>query len=355
MHTPLNQLLLLVLLTLTSFCSVAQTGKDTTRCVNSCCCTTDLTPAGVMISHVHTKNEWMISYRYMNMGMNGLVTGTQPENKQHVFERYQMSPEKMNMQMHMLMGMYGVTDKLTAMLMLNYQANTMDMSMYAMNHVHNGTAMTSSVHNMKTNGLGDIKLHALYGFVQQSTCQFLGSFGISIPTGTIRARGDTEDPMYPKVRYPYGMQLGSGSVDLLPGISYLYQKDQLAAGTTLSAIYRSHYNSVGYKLGNEANLNGWIAYQWISLISSSLRIEGTITEHIQGYDPQLYTYIEPSTNPANYGGKRIHAFLGSSLHFKGILKNNRLGVEYGLPLYQNLNGIQLKQQFACNAFWSFVF
>lgn len=297
----------------------------------------------------------MISYRFMHMGMSGLGTGSQTESKEHVFEQYLMAPEKMTMQMHMLMAMYGVTNRLTTMLMLNYQVNDMDMSMYAMNHVHGGAAMTSPIHTMKTSGLGDIKVHAMYGFVQHDNCQLLGSLGLSIPIGSIHERGDSNDPMYPGKRYPYDMQIGSGTVDLLPGISYLYQKNQVAFGTTLSGIFRSSRNSLGYKMGNEANLNSWMAYQWISCISSSIRVEGNIAGQVKGYNPELYTYSVTSHNPVNYGGERINAYLGSSLHLKGVLENHRLGVEYGLPLYQHINGIQLKQQFALNAFWSFTF
>lgn len=297
----------------------------------------------------------MISYRFMGMKMSGLGTGNHAENKEHVFEQYLMAPENMMMQMHMLMGMYGITDRLTAMLMLNYQVNDMEMSMYAMNHVHPGSTMSSPIHTMKTNGLGDTKVHALYGFVMENTCQLFGTLGVSIPTGSIHERSAKSDPMYSGTLYPYGMQLGSGSLEILPGISYLHQKNLLALGITVSGTYRTHTNSLGYKLGNEANLNSWLAYQWIGWISSTIRVEGTIADHIQGLNPEVYAYREPSTNPINYGGKRINAYLGSSLHLKGVLKNNRLGVEYGLPLYQDINGIQLKQQFALNAFWSFTF
>lgn len=308
-----------------------------------------------MISHVHIKNEWMISYRFMNMYMSDLASGTNLENKEDVFVNYLMVPEKMSMQMHMLMAMYGITNRLTAMAMLNYQMNSMDMSMYTMNHTHGNTTMGSPNHSMKTNGLGDTKLHVLYGIVQKNTCQLLISLGASIPTGTIQLKGASDDPMYPNTHYPYGMQLGSGTIDLLPGISYLYQRNQLAMSGSISGTYRAGYNSYGYKLGNEATVNSWLSYQWLNFISSSLRLEGNYSGAIEGHDPALYYYTEPSTNPANYGGKRINAYVGSSIHFKKCLRNNRLGIEYGMPLFQDLNGIQLKQKYVLNASWSFTF
>jgi hypothetical protein len=303
-----------------------------------------------MISHIHTKKEWMLSYRFMNMGMKELTAGTE-----EVFYSYLMAPERMNMQMHMFMGMYGITDRLTAMVMLNYQVNSMEMNMYTMHHSHGNMSMSSPQHSMNTSGLGDVKVQALHGVVQRDTWQLLVTLGASIPTGNIYLKGKSDDAMYANARYPYGMQLGSGTVDVLPGISHLYQRNGLALGTTVSGIYRAHRNSLGYKLGNEATLSSWIAYQWLTVVSSSVRVEGTVAGPVQGRDAQLYTYMEPSTNPVNYGGKRINAYIGSSFHFKGALKNNRLGVEYGLPLYQQLNGFQLMQTYGVNAFWALTF
>ncbi len=308
-----------------------------------------------MISHVHNKKEWMLSYRFMNMSMKGIKYGTQAESKEDVFANYVMSPDRMNMQMHMVMGMYGITNRLTVMAMFNYQLNAMDMSMYSAGHMHGSTTMSSSVHTMKTKGLGDTKLHALYAFLQRSNFQLLGTLGVTIPTGNIQLKGATSDPMFPDTRYPYGMQLGSGTFDVLPGVGYLFQKNQFASGTTISATCRTGYNKVGYRLGDELLLSTWLAYKWLSVISSSLRLEAMTTGAVQGYDPTLYYFTEPSANPANYGGNRLNAFFGSSFHFKGWLTNNRLSIEAGIPFYQDLNGIQLKQKLVLNAAWSVTF
>ncbi len=357
MHKRLKWLLLPALLVTQLQLLLAQTSSDTSRCTDFSCCNTDMTPAGVMISHVHSKNEWMISYRYMSMFMSGLETGTTNINKDRVFNDYLMSPEKMNMQMHMLMGMYGITSRLTVMAMFNYQVNSMDMTMFSSGgHVHpGGHTNSSSTHHMNTMGLGDTKLHLLYGIVQRESCQLLASLGASVPTGTIHITGTADDAMYSNSHFPYGMQLGSGTVDILPSITYLHQKNDFAWSTSVSGTYRGGYNSLGYKLGNETTINSWIAYKWLSFISSSLRLQGTAAAAIDGHAPSLYVYNEPSANPLNYGGKNISAFFGSSFHFNRFLKNNRLGIECGTPVYQDLNGIQLKQHLTLNANWSFSF
>ena len=37
----------------------------------------------------------------------------------------------------------------------------------------------------------------------------------------------------------------------------------------------------------------------------------------------------------------------------GFIKNNRISLEYGLPLYQNTNGIQLKSTSVFNVTWNY--
>ena len=355
MKKQLKWLRILVFLFLQPAYLFAQTSADTSRCTNFSCCNNDLTPAGVMISHVHLKNEWMVSYRYMNMYMHDLLSGTASENKDDVFATYVMSPEQMSMQMHMLMGMFGITDRLTVMAMLPFQVNSMDMNMYAANHMHGGTTKASTIHTLKTNGLGDVKLQLLYTIFQRSTFQLLANMGVSLPSGSIQKKGASNDPMYPDTRYPYSMQLGSGSVEVLPGITYIYQKNLLALSTSVSGIYRVNYNTIGYKLSPELNITSWIAYQWLNFISSSLRVEGNFSGNIQGADPKQYTYMEPATNPNSYGSKKVSAYVGSTFHLKKMLNNHQIRLEYGLPFYQYASGIQLKQKYTMNASWVYTF
>lgn len=300
----------------------------------------------------------MVSYRYMNMGMQGLRSGTSTVNPDSVFADYLMSSDKMRMDMHMLMGMYGITDKLTAMVMLHYNVVSMDMAMFdAAVHNHPGMgAGTGATHTMNTAGLGDIKLHALYAVVKKPRYQVVVSAGINIPSGSIQNKGGGDEMMYANERLPYSMQLGSGTTDILPGINYLYQGTKFTFSTQVTSVIRTGYNSVGYNLGNEFSSNSWLAYQWFPFLSSSLRVEGIAADKIAGFDPTMYYYSEPSANPYNYGGSRLNGYMGVVFQpKKGILKSQRLGAEFGMPLYQNLNGIQMSYKQTINLSWAFIF
>ena len=176
--------------------------EDSATCNVSCHCIRNLTPAGVMISHVHPKNEWMMSYRYMQMGMGTPIQGNTELTELVIYNSYLAYTPAMQMDMHMVMGMVGITDRLTAMVMLNYLSSSMDMHMLAgHSHTMNGMTMSSSsTMKMNTQGLGDTKLQLLYGILKNEHTQLVLNLGASIPTGSIQQKGTTDDMFYPSTR-----------------------------------------------------------------------------------------------------------------------------------------------------------
>ena len=329
---------------------------DSAETCVSCICKKDATPAGVMLSHVHSKGEWMFSYRYMNMATRGMEqNGTAISNDQ-IYNQYLMSSDKMQMHMHMLMFMYGVTTKLTLMSMLEYRSSTMNMitpessmHMHMMNGVMMGGAM--GMQDIKTLGFGDVSLAALYSIINNTKHHVLISGGVSIPTGSIQNKGGSNS-MYPNTRYPYMMQQGSGTWDVKLGVTYTFKVNKVMASTQLFSTIRTGYNQVGYKLGNELTFNNWVAYQWLSWLSTSLRGEVIQIGTIKGNDSSLYAYTEPSANAANYGGTTAILYAGVNAYF---LTNNKVGIEVGLPVYQKINGMQASVNSNVTLIYSIVF
>ncbi len=304
------------------------------------CCENDPTPAGVMISHIHAKKEWMFSYRYMNMMMNGVLNADHSVSEAEIISNYQASPQDMRMNMHMMMMMYGITDKLTLMGMMHYNSAWMKMSMKIGSSYHR--------HSMATEGLGDIKFQLLYALLKQSHHQLILSIGGSIPFGSVNEKGKPSSMMYPNRRYPYNMQNGTGTFDLLPTVSYLGQSHKLYYSFQINALVRLGHNMAGYRHGNEYSALGWMAYRWSSNVSSSLRLEGICIGKMHGADSTLNSWLEMSADAKNYGGKKINAYVGSVFQpHKGLFKTSKFCMEYGFPLYQYFNGYQMsnKQQF----------
>lgn len=319
--------------------------NDTTTCdMKKCYCVNDLTPAGVMISHVHDKNVLMFGYRLMSMNMSGHMRDAKAISNATILKDYQAAADKMHMQMQMIMLMYGISNRLTVMAMVPYQTNYMEMRMKMGDIVHE--------HSMKTEGVGDIKVIALYAIFKDETSQCIVNGGINLPTGANNLKGSSLDMMYPSARLPYSMQLGSGSYDVLPGISYIVKKEKLAFSSQFNSTVRLKNNLLGYRLGNEYNLNSWLAYSWLPFISNSIRVDCIHVESIKKGDPSLNIHAEPSSNFLNYGGNYINTYLGTVMQFeKKSLNKFRLSFEYGIPIYQNVNGIQMnnKPSYSINA------
>ena len=332
--------------------------EDSVTCDASCHCIRNLTPAGVMISHVHPKNEWMVSYRYMQMGMGTPMQGSNSIAGLTIYNSYIAHTPSMQMDMHMVMGMVGLTDRLTTMVMFNYLTTKMDMQMLGgHSHTMNGIPMSSaSTMEMNTQGLGDTKLQVLYGIVKNERTQLVANVGASIPTGSIQQKGNAEDMFYPTSRLPYMMQLGSGTIDFQPGITFVYQKDKLAYSVQAQGTIRPFVNSVGYRYGNELNTTAWLGYNWWKGFGSTIRVEGNWMSALHGSDKSIYAYNEISANPNNYGGSRVQGNLGLSYQFEeGFIANHRIAVEAGLPIYQHWKGIQNKLNQTWIASWSYSF
>jgi copper chaperone NosL len=167
------------------------------------------------IYHTHPAGMWMVNYKYMYENMGGLRAGGTNVDTHSVGHmdssksyNYMMIPTYMDMHMHMFMAMYGVTDSLTLMGMANYVANDMDMLM----NMGKGKPYMAQA-TMRTAGFSDTELRGLYKINKY----LVGSLGVSIPTGDI----NQTDVMMGKVeRAPYDMQLGSGTWDLKPALTY---------------------------------------------------------------------------------------------------------------------------------------
>lgn len=307
---------------------------DSLACHNKCLCDRNFTPAGIMISQIHEKGKWMVSYRHMQMRMEGMVNGSKSISSLDVLNTYSASGTSMNMQMRMLMFMYGFSNRLTLMGMLHYNTTYMEMTMKSGNHQH--------THAMKTEGMGDTKLYALYAVINKNNVQLLLSTGLNVPTGAINLKGNALNMMYPGMRLPYAMQPGSGSWDVLPGVTVTHSRERSGMSLQFTATKRFFNNALGYRLGDECVMNLWYAHNWFSFLNNSLRVEGVLAKKIINADPTLPAFTEPAANSANYGGSVLHAYFGTGILIKkGILNRFRLSVEYGLPLYYHYNGTQM--------------
>ncbi len=296
-------------------------------------------PISVMGEHTHNQGEFMLSYRNMQMNMSGMQDGTQSLSAQDVLDdssnSYMMAPTKMTMNMHMFGLMYAPTNKTTTMVMLPYVEKDMDMLMK--------TGMTMS---MESKGAGDLKVGALHNIFSEAGQRVHLNLMMSLPTGSIDEENDAGDVL------PYAMQLGSGTFDLLPGITYTAQTEAFSYGAQAQATIRLGENDRDYTLGNRFKLQGWGQLPVHQRVSLSVRLAYEDWQAIEGEDDALNPMMTPVADADLQGGNVLSAGLGVNLT---LPSGNRLAIEYSKELAQDLDGPQMAQDDSLTLAWQFSF
>ena len=320
-----------------------------------------------MGAHTHPKGEWMFTYKYMHMKMDGMRRGTSSKSSSDIFDAgYVVSPDDMRMDMHMFSFMYAPTDNFTFMVMAEYLNKEMNLDVkpgMAANMINNGSTRAKT----KSDGWGDTKLMGLFAMTDHaSPHNFIIGMGLSVPTGSINQKDRTPAPGGPSRNYlPASMQLGSGTWDLLPSISYEYSWTQLSLGSQLSGIFRPGRNSREYSLGDQVNLKQWATYQLNDIISVNAGWGYQWQDYMGGKqedilrtppNPMLGDRTIPTAFSSNYGGHTMDAFAGIQLHGgEGIFEKQRLAFEVRAPFYEDLNGYQMETKYTATIAWSLEF
>jgi hypothetical protein len=312
-------------------------------------------PIGVMGDHVHKKGEWMLSFRTMTMSMQGNRNGTSslsPEaivqTQANAFAGMPMQPAnlrvvplKMTMEMKMLGAMYAPTDRVTLMAMTSYKNTEMDhiTFMGGVGTQRLGTFTT------KTNGLGDIQIAALIKLATNAGASWHGTLGVSLPTGDIKKTDQILTPMNmrPTVRLPYPMQLGSGSFDLISGLTYSsHSADRnvnLGWGSQWRSVWRVEDDSNDYRLGDEHQLSTWVSYIVTPSVSLSGRLTYMYSGNVRGKDALIMAPVQ-AADPNRHKRQRVDVGVGANWILPN--ENYRLGVEFTVPVWQCLSGPQME-------------
>lgn len=321
-------------------------------------------PIGVMGDHMHKKGEWMMSYRYMHMHMEGNRDGTDRIAPETIVTTVanpfagpptlRVVPTEMTMEMHMVGAMYAPSDRLTLMLMGMWSEKEMEHITFA---GMAGTAVRGTF-TTRSSGWGDTRVSGLVKIHDSESHTLHANIGISLPTGSIDEEDDILTPAgnRPTVRMPYAMQLGTGTYDLLPGLTYSgFHRDWNWGAQYRAEIRLEDENDEGYAWGDRHQLTAWASYQWEPWVSTSVRLTGWTQDEIDGNDPNIRAPVQ-TANPENFGGDVMEAGLGVNFIIpRGRLVDHRLAFEITVPLYRDLNGPQLETDWAATVGWQYAF
>ncbi|BAW80173.1 hypothetical conserved protein [Candidatus Nitrosoglobus terrae] len=345
-----------------------------------------LAPAGVLFSHMmDTPGQFMVGLRYFYNHQGGdTIHGTQPVDNTAIINNAcngsqgftcQMKATYMNMAMEMLDIMYAPTSWLNLMVMPMFMDMHMDMpDMPGAPQAVQGQTMIMSngPKKMSTGGVADTRLVALVKLFDSPfditssapRHHFHIGLGVSAPTGDSGLRSPTQetDPNSPFFGKPlfkeYDMQLGSGTWDFIPSLTYTGVLDRWSWGGQLNGTVRTQRNSSGYALGDIFQATAWGGYNVLHWLSFTLRGLYTTEGKIRGQFKQTLPAIGtmPSDWPQNYGSRTWDVGFGvNAVVPSGKLQGNRFGVEWLQPTYNDVNGYQLEQKGELIAWWNYTF
>ena len=289
-------------------------------------------PISVMGDHTHGKGESMLSYRYMTMGMDGYQSGSSSSNYTKARSKplggyYMTVPEEMTMNMHMIGAMYAPSDDITLMMMGTYLDNEMKVKKHSNNKKR----------TLESSGLGDNKVSILKRLPHNDNGKLHATLGLSLPTGSISKKdvmfGSKEETL------GYNMQLGSGTYDALPGLTYAYFEDSYSYGAQISSVLRIGKNSKDYALGDIYKTNIWFAIPFNdNKTSVSIASEFKFQGKISGSHKDIKTIMSFAQDRDSSGSKRIDVSIGANHVFPNKV---RASVEYIMPTYNDVNSVQL--------------
>jgi hypothetical protein len=305
----------------------------------------EITPVNVLGAHTHHKGEFMFGYHYMNMNMVGNLNGTRSVSIAEILADYPVAHTDMRMEMHMFEAMYALSDKSTLMLMLPYKENSM-------NHINRaGVRFPTTSH-----GIGDLELMGNYTFFSSRNAghRLLVNAGVSFPTGGINLTHPT--PTNPNAKLEYMMQLGSGTYDLMPGVTYMGERGNWAWGAQALGTIRLGRNENHYALGDRLTASLWGYYKVTDSFAPSLRLEYNHWGDVRGADPELDPTANPAFDAGLQRGSRLNLLFGFNLYTpRGPLKGHRFSLELGVPIYQSLAGPNNRTDFQWMLGWSYTY
>jgi len=336
-------------------------------------------PAGVMFDHLLPKaGDMMVGYRYMYGSQGGtILNGDVAVNDSAIVNRgcgpnpCFLKPASMNMTMHMLDLMYAPTDWLTLMLMPQFMDMSMNMKRLsgapnddvANNNIGNSAGSNIGEHiehhvqnGHETGGIGDLGMYALFKFFDDGTHHFHATAGLSAPTADINIQLRRNHQVEGGFIH-YGMQLGNGTWDFKPSLTYTGQLEEFSWGAQVNATVRlEDKNKSGYALGDIFQAMAWSGYNLTDWLSASVRGVYTTQGSINGRFNGLINQFGPMDYPGSYGGKFWDIGFGLSAAIpSGDLAGNRVSVEWLQPVKDDVNGYQLERDGTLSATWSLAF
>lgn len=307
-----------------------------------------IAPFGVTGDRTYEAGRLVLWYRFEGKRWDGYRIGTNPVALSSVLNTFEVAPLRMATAVQKVGVAYGLSDWLTLEGQVPFLVNkvqdltTTDTTF----KVLSGFQVDSDRF-----GFGDVRAVAHLQVLDRTSYRAHVTGGVSIPVGSFYQ--DAVNPLTSQVeRLPFPMQIGSGTWDGIAGFTLTAQHPSTSTGIQAMGLFRPHWNELNYRLGHQVETSVWGSYALSDWVSLSARIfahwQGDPTGSFQGIDP----LENPAGNPQLQGGTQVDLPLGINVYFpEGRFEGHRLGVEWAIPIHQDLDGPQLERNWTLHIGW----
>ena len=300
-------------------------------------------PLSIMEAGTHKAGHFMISLRHMKMSMNDNSDKGKKLSDQEIISYPSLNsmtqflsivPKKMDMEMTMLEAMYGISDSHTFMLMANFVSKEMSLNSYSPMGDRDFLRITKT----RSSDLSNLSMSSFIKFKGSQNFRMNAEIGIDKSLGKNNIKRNVITPMNMRMNMtlPYAMQAGDKSTSLLTSFTIASKGYDLNFGGQLkrkSAVLKKDWN-----FGDSLTLNFWLSKLVTPKSSLFLNFKYQKLDKIEGRDLSINAPTQ-TANPQYYGGESTN--LSSGLNIQ-LNHNNSLGLEYSVPLKQDLNGPQME-------------
>jgi hypothetical protein len=300
-------------------------------------------PVGVRFGEPLEGERFRIAYHYERIKKKRLLISTDRVSPSEIFDKvppsivYDRAPRSLVITAHTLQLAYAPHPRFTLVVEVPFLQKELK------------TVADTGVHSqVQTEGVGDIGFALVIPFIRKGNESSHVHFGLDVPTGSIRRGGDD-------TRHPYDSQIGNGTVDLEWGWTYRGFMDRFSWGGQIFGQHPVGRNGLDYREGSRFEASAWGGVELLEGLSASLRMTWEKQNNIRVHEDIPNSDIQdPSDNPKARGGTRLTISPGVTLKIPQ-LGNQRIAVEVGVPIFQELDGPQLEQDWSIKAGWQWGF
>ncbi len=308
-------------------------------------------PVSITEDRILPAGEFQLGMRYLFSDMSGQAFGTDSLTINQVLNNFDVAPSELVTQAFAVDLLWGVTEHITL-------TATGVFSQKTMGHLAklDGQANAFLFYQTQAAGIQDIKVNALYDVLRRGDTRFHVHGGISLPMGAIDTDDVTPFSGPQATQLPYPQQLGSGTFDLMPGFTLNIQNENSSLGIQGRATIRLGENDRGWTLGDLYEANMWAGFKTSHWASFSLGARYSSWGNVEGFDADLNPNESPAHNTLTQAGRRVDLPVGVNFVMPGgRFEGHRLGLEFLLPIHQDLDGPQLKHKWSIAAGWGMDF